>query len=264
MNESHSSDIVVHKLETQVVGDESTYTKEVLRGEIEGLKIEHSIYQGPSEHSISLPPDRTTLFLFLQGNAILHAGSATKTITPESIAIPNNESGPVHLEVGSGSELHFLKFTKIMSPQDIEDRKQFPEENKYDLFFTKFEDCEPYTEKIKSPNTISRTVLPADIVPRVSLGTVEAMGPDKVGAHSHPMLEQLFLGLADNDITVYADNEHTQLRSYALLHVPLGSTHWVTVDDHKKMNYMWMDFFLTREGQEWLKTHKPISSDNID
>jgi hypothetical protein len=42
-------------------------------------------------------------------------------------------------------------------------------------------------------------------------------------------------------------------------HIPLGSTHWATVSEDKKMYYMWMDFFLTKEGQEWLKTHKPIS-----
>jgi hypothetical protein len=33
------------------------------------------------------------------------------------------------------------------------------------------------------------------------------------------------------------------------------------VEENKKMYYMWMDFFLTREGQEWLKTHKPVSKD---
>jgi len=144
----------------------------------------------------------------------------------------------------------------------MEDLNNFPKENKYKLFFTRFEDCEPYTEKIKSPNTISRTVLHADIVPRVSLGTVEAMGPDKVGAHKHPMLERFFLGLSNNDITVYADDTFTEFKEYStLLHIPLGSNHSVTVDENKKMNYMWMDFFLTKEGQVWLKTHQPISTD---
>ncbi|MFK7813404.1 MAG: hypothetical protein AB8B59_13005, partial [Maribacter sp.] len=52
-----------------------------------------------------------------------------------------------------------------------------------------------------------------------------------------------------------------ELKAYSLLHIPLGSSHGVTVEENKKMNYMWMDFFLTREGQEWLKTHKPISTE---
>ena len=50
-----------------------------------------------------------------------------------------------------------------------------------------------------------RTLLPKDIVPRMSIGTVETVGPDRVAPHAHPMLEQLFLGLEGNDIVVRAD-----------------------------------------------------------
>jgi len=77
----------------------------------------------------------------------------------------------------------------------------------------------------------------------------------------HPMLDQLFLGLTSNDVTVHADDRSAEFKEYSLLHIPIGSSHWVTVEENKKMYYMWMDFFLTKEGQEWLKTHKPISTD---
>jgi len=232
--------------------------------EIADTKIEHVGYVVPTEQTIELTEGNVNMFLFVSGNGTIHADSMTRSLTPESIAIPMNEIRQVQFEVPKGEELHFLQFTKKMSPQDVIDLKNFPEENKYDLFFTRFVDSEPYTEKIKSPNTISRTVLPADIVPRVSLGTVEVKGPDEVGAHEHPMLDQLFLGLTDNDIMVHADNASTELKAYSILHIPIGSSHWVTVDEDKKMNYMWMDFFLTKEGQEWLKTHKPTSTDKND
>ena len=175
-----------------------------------------------------------------------------------------NGISSVKFEVPVGEELHFLQFSKKLSSQDLEDMKNFPLENKYNLYFARFADCEPYTEKIKSPNTVSRTVLPADIVPRVSLGTVETLGPDEVGAHSHPMLDQLFLGLSDNDVIVHADNASTRFKQYSLLHIPIGSSHWVTVAENKKMYYMWMDFFMDKEGREWLKTHKPVSTGNDD
>lgn len=258
MNESNSPKIVVEDLQSQLNPGVNSYTKEILAGEIADLKIEHMVFVGPIEQTINLSKDCTTIFTFLDGRGTIHADYLSKNITPESIAIPLNTMGSIKIEVPKGDKLSFLTFTKVLSQQDIQDQKHYPSESKYDLFFKRFEDCEPYTEKIKSPNTISRTVLPADIVPRVSLGTVEAMGPDKVGAHKHAMLEQLFLGLSDNDITVYADDTHTAFKQFSLLHIPLGSNHWVTVDKHKKMNYMWMDFFLTREGQEWLDTHKPL------
>ncbi len=260
-SDSDSPEIVVQDLKMEIPDGMQVFSEEMLPGEIADTRIEHLAFTGPIEQSIPITSGNVTMFLFVHGRGVLHADSSYQ-LGPESIAIPLNDIDQVRLEVPEGEQLHFLQFTKQLSAQDIEDMKQFPEENKYDLYFTRFEDCEPYTEKIKSPNTVSRTVLPADIVPRVSLGTVEAPGPDAVGAHSHPMLDQLFLGLTKNDITVYADSASTNLGQYSLLHIPIGSSHWVTVDENKKMYYMWMDFFLTKEGQEWLKTHKPMGADD--
>lgn len=257
---SNSAEIVVQDLQMKVPAGVQTFIEELLVGEIAETKIEHIAYVGPTKQTIKLADGYVSMLLILTGNGTISADSITQHLTPESIAIPVGGIGLISMEVPVGEELHFLKFTKKLSTQDIEDLKHFPIKNKYDLYFTRFEDCEPYTEKIKSPNTISRTVLPAEIVPRVSLGTVEAMGPDEVGAHKHPMLDQLFLGLSDNDIMVHADSAFTEFKQYALLHIPIGSNHWVKVGENKKMNYMWMDFFLTKEGEEWLKTHKPISS----
>lgn len=255
------TEIVVQDLNMQIPQGTNSFTEELLIGEIADTKIEHIGYAGPLEHTVTLLDGSVTMFLFVKGNGTIHADTISRSLTPESIAIPMNKIGHVRFEVPEGEELHFLQFTKKLSPQDLVDLKSFPLENKYDLYFTRFLDTQPYTEKIKSPNTVSRTVLPADIVPRVSLGTVEAKGPDEVGAHEHPMLDQLFLGLTDNDITVHADDASTTLKAYSLLHIPIGSSHWVTVDENNKMNYMWMDFFLTKEGQEWLKTHKPTNTE---
>lgn len=261
---SSSPEIVVQNLQMQIPSRMQTFTEELLVGEIADTKIEHMAYLGPAEQTITLSDGNVSMFLFVSGNGTLHADSMMYSLVPESIAIPMNEIRRVQFKVPAGEELHFLQFTKKLSSQDLEDLKNFPEENKYNLFYTRFADCEPYTEKIKSPNTISRTVLPANIVPRVSLGTVEAMGPDEVGAHSHPMLDQLFLGLSNNDVVVHADGASAIFKQYSLLHIPIGSSHWVSVGENKKMNYMWMDFFLTKEGQEWLKTHKPMSTDKSD
>jgi hypothetical protein len=93
----------------------------------------------------------------------------------------------------------------------------------------------------------------------VALGTVETTGPDAVAAHRHPMLEQLFLGLQDNDITVTADTASARLGAFDILHIPLGSNHGAQVVEGKKLHYVWMDFFMTKEGQEWLQMHQPVS-----
>jgi len=253
-----SPDIKVQEMTMKLPIGSQIFNEELLHGEIADTKVEHFFYAGPISQTVKLSLDNVNMFLFIKGNGSLKADTLSYGIVPETIAIPFSLSS-ITFNVPEGDTIHFVQFTKKMSPQDLEDIKAFPAENKYDIYFKKFCECTAYTEKIKSPNTVSRTVLPADIIPRVSLGTVETSGPDAVGAHKHPMLDQLFLGLAQNDIIVHADNKSVEMKGFSLLHIPIGSSHWATVEKDKKMYYMWMDFFLTKEGQEWLKTHKPIS-----
>jgi hypothetical protein len=260
---SKTSEIIVQEMQMELPDGLMYFSEELLSGEIADTKIEHLAFVGPVVKSFQLSSEDVDMFVFIKGNGQLKADTLVFDLVPESIAIPMATTN-VQIEVPQGEVLHFVQFTKKLSEQDLLDMAAFPTENKYDIFFTRFDDCEPYTEKIKSPNTVSRTVLPADIIPRVSLGTVEAPGPDEVGAHEHGMLDQLFLGLSDNDIVVHADGASAPLKAYSLLHIPLGSSHGVTVGENKKMYYLWMDFFLTKEGQEWLKTHKPITGDKKD
>ena len=72
---------------------------------------------------------------------------------PEPIVILMSYKS-IAIDVPEGEALHIVWFTKKLSEQDKEDLIGFPEENKFDICFSKFSDCEPYTEKIKSPNTI--------------------------------------------------------------------------------------------------------------
>lgn len=258
-NYNTKGDIPVRGMKMDVPAGIHILTEELLEGEIPDLKIKHITLTGPYRQELSASKDTVSMYIFIKGRGLLVLDTLSYDIAPESIAIPFSPSASI--EVEKGEELHIVKFSKKLSLQDLEEMKGFEMKNKYRVYFTKFSECEPYTEKIKSPNTVSRTVLPAGIVPRVSLGTVEAHGPDRVGAHEHPMLEQLFLGLVKNDITVHADDSSVAFKEYSLLHIPLGSSHWAEVDQGKKMYYLWMDFFGDKNGQEWLKTHKPNNAE---
>jgi len=136
------------------------------------------------------------------------------------------------------------------------DLKELPVENTQNVYYAKFSDCQSYSEAIKSPNTVSRTILSNEYIPRVAMGTVQTKGPDKVEPHEHPMLEQLFLGLSKNKCTVYADDNKVGFPEYSIVHIPLGSRHSVSVEKDEIMYYVWMDFFLDKKGEGWLKTHK--------
>ncbi len=252
-----TGEIPAQKLKMELLPDTQAFSEVLLPGEIADTKVNHVILAGPFSQSEVLTKDHDNIFLFIKGKGILKAGEEIYNIAPECIALPI-AYGTITIQAVEGDTLHYLNIQKKLSQQDLEDIKAFPEENRNEIYFANFDDCEAYTEKIKSPNTVSRTVLPKDHVPRVAMGTVETIGPDEVGAHRHPMLDQLFLGLAGNDVIVHADDKSVHFPEFSILHIPIGSNHWVTVDEGKKMYYQWMDFFLTKKGEEWLKTHKPV------
>lgn len=254
-------EIRVQKLNMKLEPGSKIYSEKLFQGEIAETEINHIIIAGPFTHSESLSKEFDNIFIFIKGPGMLVAGGQNFKIEPESISLSYITEN-IKIQVSENDTLHYLNIQKKLTVQDMEDIKDFPATNRGKIYFMNFDSCIAYTEKIKSPNTISRTVLPKNYVPRVAMGTVQTIGPDEVGAHEHPMLDQLFLGLAGNDVIVYADDKSVHFPEFSILHIPIGSSHWVTVDEGKSMYYQWMDFFIDKEGEEWLKTHKPVNEYN--
>lgn len=228
--------------------------KTILNNEIPGVTSEHVALTSAITKKVDIDEAYKTIYLFIKGNGNLTSGGETYNIVPETIMLPNNIND-ISFKAIENDTLHYLKITVLQTELDKEDIKTFPKEHINNIYFKQFTECTPYTEPIKSPQTTSRTILPNKYIPRIAMGTVKTVGPDKVGAHVHGMLEQLFLGLADNNTIVYADEAQVDFPEHTLLHIPRGSSHSVSVNAGKEMYYVWMDFFVDKDGEEWLKTH---------
>lgn len=247
-------DIPIASLDTNIPENTHYFSKSILENEVRGIRIEHIAISGEQpivEHSKN---GYRTIYLFIKGSGNLVAQNNIYAITPESIFLPNAVDN-FSIEPSIDNKLHYLKISCELSDQDQTNLKALPAENTQRVYYAKFSDCQSYTEAIKSPNTVSRTILSNKYIPRIAMGTVKTKGPDKVAAHTHPMLEQLFLGLSGNECIVYADDAHADFPQFSLLHIPLGSSHSVTVEADKFMYYVWMDFFLDKKGEQWLETH---------
>ncbi|MBC8376687.1 MAG: hypothetical protein H8E26_11640 [FCB group bacterium] len=258
---SGANSIYSQKLTMHLSGGDHFFIESLMQNEIAETEVNHTILAGPLSHREKLARKHDHILIFIKGVGTLRSGSDAYSIEPESIALTNAQKR-VLIEVAAGDTLHYIHIKKKLSKLDQKEMKTFPSKNREGIYFKRFVDCEAYTEKIKSPNTVSRTVLPKDHAPRVAMGTVDTKGPDAVGAHEHPMLDQLFLGLSGNDAMVFAGTDSIAFHEWEILHIPIGASHWVTVGENKRMYYQWMDFFLTTAGQEWLKTHKKIDDYN--
>lgn len=253
-------EIPIENLKTQLHTNTRHYSKTILENEIKGINVEHIAITGENATLDYAKEGYKIIYLFVKGEGNVIIENDTYEIVPETILLPNIAK-TIAIKTSKNDSLHYLKVSSKLTAQDLSDLKEFPIENTQKVYYAKFTDCKSYTEPIKSPNTTSRTILPNKYIPRIAMGTVQTKGPDKVGAHEHPMLEQLFLGLSKNNCVVYADDAKVDFPQYSVLHIPLGSSHSVSVEKDEVMYYVWMDFFRDKKGEEWLNTHKE-SDDN--
>jgi hypothetical protein len=246
----------LESLNLTALDQETIAVREVLSGVIPGVTTDVILITGPEKYTEEANNHQEVVWLFLCGSAFLRTKGQTFTVKDETIA-----HAPLgwqsEIEVAAGDTLLAVRVRKLLSDEDKAELKTFAQNND-GPYIKRFIECIPYNEVIKSAKTVSRTLLPENVVPRMAAGTVETTGPDQVDRHKHPMLEQLFLGLESNNATFSAEDTQIAFPPLSILHVPSGSMHGCEVAAGNKLYYVWLDFFTTKEGQEWLKMHKPV------
>ncbi len=232
----------------------------VMVGEVAEVHVDLVTVRGSATHAEPARPDEAVVWLLVAGKGTMQAKGLQFAVSGETIARAP-QGWDWRITAADGTAMQLVRVRRKLTAVDFEELRKFPEFQEQPLVKA-FKDCTPYGEAIKSAKTVSRTLLPENYVPRMAMGTVETTGPDAVAPHRHAMLEQLFLGLKGNDITVTADAERAALGEFTILHIPLGSFHGAQVREGKRLHYVWMDFFADKAGQEWLKTHKPLTTPN--
>lgn len=225
----------------------------LLPWKIEGVETNYYIQPGGTDYSPARRQNRAQVFCFIRGTGKVQMESMDFDFS-EIAACCAPSRGPVVIQATS-ARVEYLEILIELQPFEI---AQLHATTPYCILYSQ---CEPYAEAIKSSKTVSRTIVPTGTIPRFCMGSVETEGPDTVGAHSHPMLEQLFFGLPGNLCVVTADQAEAALEDRALLHIPLGSRHGVRVEEGRRLHYVWMDFFKQEEDLAYIQAqHQPIKT----
>jgi len=231
--------------------DESLTSISLLPGAIEGVETNYYIQGEGTERSLTRNPRRGQVLFFSSGAGEVRAADQVFEFSEVAAFLP-----PVNTPVLIRATSSALECLEILMDFQDHEIALLPPRGPYFILYSQ---CEPYSEAIKSPRTVSRTIVPANTIPRFCMGSVETVGPDEVAPHAHPMLEQLFFGLPGNACVVTADDAEAALGERALLHIPLGSQHGVRVAEGNRMHYIWMDFFRHEEDLAYIQEqHKPI------
>ena len=225
----------------------------VLPGEVDGISTHFLALAAGKAYERT--PDKIGgfVYLFTGGRGRVQQGVSNWEVTEIGLFVP--QPGEPFKITAAAERLEVLELAVEFTAQD----RILYEANKHKIqSFQTYSSCGTYQERVKSAKTISRTLLPEYTFPRLCIGSVETNGPDQVAAHRHPMLEQFFYGLKDNNCTVRADQETIAFSENQLLHIPLGSSHGVEVREGHKLHYIWIDLFKDEAGMEWItQEHVP-------
>lgn len=191
-----------------------------------------------------------SVFILYNGAASLQAGGTVVILgQPGAYVADPAQDLTIYSEDGA----YLLELVRCVTPEEF---SALPAEiYPYAVFFS---EAPKYTEECKSANTTSRMIIPARIVPRFAMGSVEAHGEDLVEKHTHPMLEQFFFGLENNQCKILIESIEFPFGKNQLVHIPLGSEHGVRSDKGEVINYLWLDFLLDESGLEYMDSEHVV------
>lgn len=238
------------------VNKEGTHSVELCEGEINGARpVHHKIAAGDSM-TFGANAGYYHILILLEGNAVFTTDGKEYSIEGRTtfVADPKKE-----LVVNAKADTRILEIQWDEQEGDAKDLEEYK---------TVFPVVVPYQESIqyidpnKSEKTISRMMIPHEIIPRFTIGSVESYGYDLVRPHAHPMLDQFFYSFAECDMDVIIDEGKYNMKGDAIIHIPLGSNHGAEVTGDRHMHYMWVDFMPDKEaGLKRLNfSHRPTGT----
>lgn len=213
--------------------------------EIEGTQVFcHVLSPGAR---LGLPPcENYVRVLFVcSGQAELRSITATKKFSGRGLFIGAVEDA---VTVTAETDSQILELRRFLEADEFA-RLLRSEELPYCLDYSA---APKYTEDCKSPKTTSRMLVPQRLIPRFAMGSVETYGTDRIEKHTHPVLEQFFFGLEENDCVAMIDDLEYPFGGNTLLHIPLGSDHGIRLDEQHACHYLWMDFLLNEEALQYM------------
>ena len=245
--------MTVQEIHSLSLRDENTPLGLVMDGEIEGTQVYFHRLEDGERLVYDACADFARILILCDGTAKICCGDEQNNMGARDIFIqPPKES--LWLQATSTSSV--LVLHRMLNNAEFE---EFSLTNSSEVI--RYDEAATYKEDCKSEKTVSRMLIPTRVIPRFTMGSVQTCGDDRVEKHSHPMLEQFFFGLSDNNCTAMIDDINYPFGPDTLLHIPLGSNHGILSEGNQSVHYLWLDFLFDDEGIAYLDNAHKMNED---
>lgn len=229
----------------------------MLQEEIAGTYPMYGFFRADTQTVLPALLNRLHLLFLIRGTVVFEQGNANAyTLSERGVYIPDPHQ---FLKISAKTDCAIFMLSWELSKEDKRILTQKPIKYPYIQIY---KDCPQYTESFKSDRTVSRTIVPHNLLPRFSMGSNEAEENDRVEMNNHPHIDQYFFSFPENNVDLLIEDKCIHFKGNTLLHVPLGCNHGVKIGAGQKMHYIWIDYIIDDEGLTYLDTvHKPIVSE---
>lgn len=191
--------------------------------------------------------EKMQIFVFTGGTGIVTAGTRVFCIDEQSVFIPDFEKDVIRIFAGEDD----LKMIRITGPMIEVDRRQMRNCRYVLPRFVRFSETIRYTERFTQESGAKvwqHSVIAGRHLGRYTMGWVIGEGPDFVGQHVHPSLEQWYFMLDGADFLYSAGDREIPVKEGDISFTPHGTSHGSACEENGFINYLW--FELNRAWEE--------------
>ena len=220
---------------------------EILKDTCPGIRICKCRLKAGAEIELEVYGEDDKMHFFTGGSGVLRSGNKIYSVDDQAVFIPDFDREPVILTAGE-EEMRLIRITGPMTEVDHRQMKNC----QYVLpRFVRLRESIEYTERFTQESgskVVSHGIIAGRHLGRYTMGLNIGAGPDFIGQHTHPTLEQWYFMIDGSDFTYVAGGDKIPVKEGDVSFTPHGTSHGSECTKEGFINYVW--FELNRAWEE--------------
>ena len=185
--------------------------------------------------------DKMQIFFFTKpGGGMLQVGKQLIPLKEQGVFVPDFDHDSLTITAGPES----LEYIHIIGQMTEIDHRQMKNCRFVLPKMTYLSDSIEYTERFtqeSGSHVVSHSILAGRHLGRYTMGWNIGAGPDFIGQHIHPTIEQWYFMIDGSDFTYRAGDQNIHVEAGDISFTPHGTSHGSESDENGYINYVWFE-----------------------